>query len=631
MAKHRTPIPTGPDCRLCPRWEGSGVVCMPGYGPHDPELVLIAESPAKTEDRWCRHCFRLQTAQCRTAHHPAGVPLCLSSSTKVLTADIRWKNLGDVQVGEQIITVSEMPGASHLGISGMTYRSFQIAQVLNVIRRRARCVRVTTDAGCLTGTPDHLIVSRWAGHKRTGRIGGWARLDSLMPFVRTRSSQVLFITPPTSQSSTYESGWLAGFLEGEGCVLGSHSPVSSRKMKRRRGMIGFSQAYNKAQEDALKYVEHLGFVLTNKSVQRRPPYKPMYRAYIRGGMRESLRFLAMTQPRRIIEDFVRVLESDPPFLGRPTYSRVLRVEDVGIQNVVDIITTAGTFLANGFLVHNCGPSGQLIRQVLREVGIDPARVYYSNVAKCSAGGGPGSNPTMLQVRKCTGAYLLDELATLDYSRCRGVMLLGETALRGVLNNGRLTLKECRLRVLDASGPRVPALSGTKEGLEGGQTLPKPPPVSSCSTPRIDSEGVGKGKIARTALSSIPESPQLCQPGTDGRGTLIIKSSLRCTFHPASALPGRNPGLYEEIVGDFRDLLEPARTPLNDAVSCRTPAELDQVFGVPEVVGIDLEWNPENPAEITAIAVSDGAINAHVESVACLVAWVAQAQLRSVRE
>ena len=120
-----------------------------------------------------------------------------------------------------------------------------------------------------------------------------------------------------------------------------------------------------------------------------------------------------------------------------------------------------------------GESGQLLRQALQEAGVDPEQVFFTNVVRC--GTKESGNPNMLQVRKCR-PYLLDELQALDYSKCRGVLVLGETAVRGVLNNGRLGIREARLRVLDhQGGPSLPvpvratyhpaaALSGRNPGL-----------------------------------------------------------------------------------------------------------------------------------------------------------------------
>lgn len=195
-----------------------------------------------------------------------------------------------------------------------------------------------------------------------------------------------------------------------------------------------------------------------------------------------------------------------------------------------------------------GPAGQIIRQALLDVGIDENNVYMTNSAKC---GGKGSgNPDMTQVRKCVGAYLLDELASLDYSRCKGVVLLGETAVRGVLNNGTLKIRDARLRDLNLH-------------------------------------------------------------------TEIVPVPLRAVYHPAAALPGRNPGLYHEIVDDLRTLTQP-RDSIKPVREIYSSHELD-IFSEADVLGLDLEWNKFG--HIRVVGISDGVTNLALKDPSTLWDWL----------
>lgn len=91
-----------------------------------------------------------------------------------------------------------------------------------------------------------------------------------------------------------------------------------------------------------------------------------------------------------------------------------------------------------------GKQGQMLKRALQEAKIEPDAVFYTNVVRCA-----GSKPTMSQIRKCR-AYLLDELSQLSYEKCRGILLLGETAVRGVLNDGKLNLRNVRLKELESN-------------------------------------------------------------------------------------------------------------------------------------------------------------------------------------
>ena len=91
-----------------------------------------------------------------------------------------------------------------------------------------------------------------------------------------------------------------------------------------------------------------------------------------------------------------------------------------------------------------GPAGKRLHQAFADAGIDHTCVYYLNAVRCFA----PTTPTMLMLRKCR-MYTITELQQLDYSKCHAVMLLGESALHGVMNDGRLKLREARLRDLNA--------------------------------------------------------------------------------------------------------------------------------------------------------------------------------------
>ena len=184
-----------------------------------------------------------------------------------------------------------------------------------------------------------------------------------------------------------------------------------------------------------------------------------------------------------------------------------------------------------------GPAGKLLDKALHQAGFDRDNVFATNIVRCSAGG--SVNPTMIHVRKCK-MYLLEELESLDWSQCVGVMLLGKTATRGVLDRARLSMKDTRLRVLDEHGPR-----------------------------KADD-------------------------------TLLIPVPLRATYHPASALPHRNPEFFDEIVGDLMDLRR-RRDTLAATQHIETTATLDWLLGTSELFSLDLEWTSQNNIRVAGLS------------------------------
>lgn len=209
-----------------------------------------------------------------------------------------------------------------------------------------------------------------------------------------------------------------------------------------------------------------------------------------------------------------------------------------------------------------GSSGQLLRRILRDAGFDPETVYYTNVVRCSSG-----NPTMAQIRKCL-PYLWEELATLDYRQCVAIFALGELALKGITDDGRAQIKYARLRRVEevAAKPLLEAL-----------------------------QGPGRGEIN-------PDKVEIATP------------PIRATYHPAAALPHRDPEKYEEIVSDLINATV-VREPIN-------PIAINPM-NVPEdsVVGLDLEWTTTGKIRLGALATRNQ--NTVISSIEEILSWLAR--------
>lgn len=235
-----------------------------------------------------------------------------------------------------------------------------------------------------------------------------------------------------------------------------------------------------------------------------------------------------------------------------------------------------------------GAAGQLLRRALTEAGFNPDEVYFTNVAHCGIG-----TPTLNETRICSNIYLLNELQELDYTNCRAVFLLGEIALRTVLNNGRLTLKDCRLKDLSLWGPRL-SESGVETAGKSTENGPK--------------------KKENTTKNKAPRRPHTLTP-PQGRRLIPEPVPLLATFHPAACLPQRNPRLYSELVDDLATAWKPREQPrpLIEA----TFRALRQMH--PDMIGLDLEWTSQG--KIRFIGLSDGEQNLVTKDPVLVLEWL----------
>ncbi len=379
------------DCQECSLAAGRrNVVLCRGVVPAD--VVFCGQGPGHSEDA-------------------KGIPFCLHESHRVLMADLSWKPLGDIVVGDRIIAPDEYGEPSDSGsASGYLARKWRVAVVANVHRSKARCKMVVTEHADLVGTADHRVLT---AYKSRCKVGRWLRIDQLCPQIRSRSSQLALAIKPWVAENSYDAGWLAGFFDGEGHV-GKKANTKTR--------CGFSQNSGELCERAKSLLTERGFTFeVAKTIHNGVTNE---KVYLLGGFKKVMEFLGVIRPGRLIENFDKHLGLRPQRVYGVTPSVVRCVGDVGEQNVVDISTTTGTFVCEGFIVHNCGPSGKLLDQIVERAldrwqvpgtegqGYNSVRVAFCNLVCCiplDADGIKDVEPPPKAIKAC-GARLREFLS-----------------------------------------------------------------------------------------------------------------------------------------------------------------------------------------------------------------------------
>src|SRR5262249_26676463 len=108
--------------------------------------------------------FRFSLNPYRGCEH--GCIYCLEPDTSVLHADMGWRPIGDVRVGDVIAGFDEFPRT-------VGPRRFRLAVVEAVHWTRRPTVRLVTEGGELVTTEDHRWLQAWSGR--------WSRTDRLLP------------------------------------------------------------------------------------------------------------------------------------------------------------------------------------------------------------------------------------------------------------------------------------------------------------------------------------------------------------------------------------------------------------------------------------------------------------------
>lgn len=260
-----------------------------------------------------------------------GIAYCLTPDSLVLTTDLKWAPLGDVEIGDEIYGFDEEPSAPGIG------RRFKTSVVESVSPVTAPVIRVILDSGeSFRATPDHRIM-------RLGAGWGWAHVEDLAP-----GDRIPRVFRTWREESTREAGWLAGMFDGEG-------HVSKPNSKQGGIQVGCSQNPGPTMD---RLVSELARAGCRASFHHYARSAAMIR--LTGPSAMKVEVLGRIRPQRLISKL------RPEMLGRMQkleVCRVVAVEPAGSREVIQIQTNTRTLIADGFAHHNChyftsGPMGR---------------------------------------------------------------------------------------------------------------------------------------------------------------------------------------------------------------------------------------------------------------------------------
>lgn len=265
---------------------------------------------------------------------------CLTPSMRVLYADLTWRRIGDVKVGDALIGFDEKLGKS---------AKVRPSIVNEVHRTEKKCVRIWTDRGMVEASYDHQWVVRPARGSKAS-LRRWLASKDLRP-----GDRISFFAQPWETDRSFEAGYLAGFFDGEGYI-------SARKKTeygtQGGGVVGYGQVYGPTHDGVMRMLQERGFDLAVRHraacvTEARGKQQALAMPWIRNG--DGMRFVGSIRPQRLLA------KSQTLWDGIRTWSQsersrpatVLRIEKIGVHEVVAVGTSTNTFIAEGMLSHNC--------------------------------------------------------------------------------------------------------------------------------------------------------------------------------------------------------------------------------------------------------------------------------------
>ena len=290
------------------------------FGPDTGTGRLSSRNPnlqnipgAKNDPFGIRRCFTAPAD-----HKLLVADYCVSPDTLILTSDLRWVRADAVSAGDEVIGFDE----EGQGSSGRKFRRTKVTGT-QVVTKPGVIILCSGDRQ-LDCSANHMWLVRRGKHPFR-----WTRADKLVP-----GDQLAFMVDPWGEDKSREGGYLAGILDGEGWCSGTK--------------VGFAQKPGVVLDRALAAAEKLGLP---GSLAGRPA--DAVQSFEFSGNRTAMRALGVVRPQRLLDKSASLWEGRRVWSHSTPVVTVLGVTSRGEQNYIAIETDSKTFIADGFLSHNC--------------------------------------------------------------------------------------------------------------------------------------------------------------------------------------------------------------------------------------------------------------------------------------
>ena len=266
---------------------------------------------------------------------------CLDPSTRVLTADLRWVEIGSVLAGDRLVAVDEQTSSLRPGAGGGRGRRMRTSTVVAAVHFMMPTYRITLDDGVqlvCTGLHRWLVrksQTQWAWRAIEGVVGD--NRDGIRVGDKLRS-----ITRVWGESSL-DDAWFGGMIDGEGSLDCSPSRTGVRLAISQRSGAVLDRMEGHCRERMYGH-----YIVSDDGPRRTKLGLDPVHAVNLSSLSEMFRAIGLSRPVRFLGKEWWDGKSMPDN-GERT---IVAIEPEQEREVVDIQTSTGTFLANGIVSHN---------------------------------------------------------------------------------------------------------------------------------------------------------------------------------------------------------------------------------------------------------------------------------------
>lgn len=251
---------------------------------------------------------------------------CLTPDHKVLTSDLRYVPIGELKVGDKLLSFDEHPFTD-----GKRSRRYKEGILLQIDRDMQEVFSVKLKSGKefkVTGDHGWLV--------KTGSMYNWRMTSGLRV-----GTQIPKLIDEWETGNSFEEGWLSGIYDGEGSLYARSTTagtVCQLGVSQKEGLI-----CDKIQNTLAR--------ICNIEVKRNHTKDNVYTIRGIGGVTTSAKILGQLRPERLLRKF------KPEYLGKINCQNerndtVISITPLGVQEIVKTDVDCKTLIVEGYPHHN---------------------------------------------------------------------------------------------------------------------------------------------------------------------------------------------------------------------------------------------------------------------------------------
>jgi hypothetical protein len=263
---------------------------------------------------------------------------CLDPNTRILTTDLRWIPIVELSTGQEIIAVDEF--STYGRGKGRKMKSAIVQKVFEVHRK---AYRISFDDGrSVVCTAQHPWLSRkimkeptWRSIEKTERVTGTLAVGN----------QIRWITKPWDRQS-FEDGWFGGILDGEGSIAKTNVSAGINASQRD------GEVWNRMVDYCVENKYHYRIEIDKRKSGTSKLGNLDINKICIGRMDEMFRLIGQTRPSRFLNNRFWENRELPGKKSSIGWATITKIEELGEQKMIDLQTSAKTYIAEGFVSHN---------------------------------------------------------------------------------------------------------------------------------------------------------------------------------------------------------------------------------------------------------------------------------------